>query len=129
MNKQFRNILFCITLIFLVLFIIFLINQTAGIINIAKEFNPYFGNILLYGLLLLYAVIFISPIIIFLKMPLALHPPENKNSAEFDRYIEKLKRNGIEMADHSPRIGLRGKKIAFTQPSALRGIPFELSEP
>ncbi|MFH1243176.1 MAG: VOC family protein [Pseudomonadota bacterium] len=43
--------------------------------------------------------------------------------------IESLKLRGIEMADQKPKIGLRGKKIAFTRPSALNGIPIELSEP
>jgi methylmalonyl-CoA/ethylmalonyl-CoA epimerase len=43
--------------------------------------------------------------------------------------VEALKHRGIEMLDQKPRIGLRGKKIAFTKPSALNGIPIELSEP
>lgn len=43
--------------------------------------------------------------------------------------IKVLKKRGIEMADHKPKIGLRGKRIAFTKPSALSGIPLELSEP
>jgi methylmalonyl-CoA/ethylmalonyl-CoA epimerase len=43
--------------------------------------------------------------------------------------IKVLKNRGIEMADHKPKIGLRGKKIAFTKASALNGIPLELSEP
>jgi methylmalonyl-CoA/ethylmalonyl-CoA epimerase len=43
--------------------------------------------------------------------------------------IETLMQRGIEMLDQKPRIGLRGKKIAFTKPSALKGITIELSEP
>lgn len=43
--------------------------------------------------------------------------------------IKVLEKRGVEMADRVPRIGLRGKKIAFTRPSALNGIPMELSEP
>jgi methylmalonyl-CoA/ethylmalonyl-CoA epimerase len=43
--------------------------------------------------------------------------------------IEVLKKRGIEMLDQKPKIGLRGKKIAFTKPSALNGITIELSEP
>jgi len=43
--------------------------------------------------------------------------------------VEALKQRGIEMLDQTPRIGLRGKKIAFTKPSALNGITIELSEP
>jgi methylmalonyl-CoA/ethylmalonyl-CoA epimerase len=43
--------------------------------------------------------------------------------------IELLKARGIEMANPKPKIGVRGKRIAFTKPSALNGIPVELSEP
>lgn len=43
--------------------------------------------------------------------------------------IAALETRGIEMADQRSRVGLRGKRIAFTKPSALNGIPFELSEP
>ena len=43
--------------------------------------------------------------------------------------VEALKERGIEMLDQKPRIGLRGKKIAFTKSSALNGITIELSEP
>ena len=43
--------------------------------------------------------------------------------------VEALKQRGIEMLDQTPRIGLRGKKIALTKPSALNGITIELSEP
>ena len=43
--------------------------------------------------------------------------------------VEALKHRGIEMLDQKPRIGLRGKKIALTRPSALNGITVELSEP
>lgn len=42
--------------------------------------------------------------------------------------VEVLKHRGIEMLDQKPRIGLRGKKIAFTKSSALNGITIELSE-
>ena len=43
--------------------------------------------------------------------------------------IEILKQRGVEMADEKPKIGVRGKRIAFTKPSILGGIPIELSEP
>ncbi|MHB1417929.1 MAG: VOC family protein, partial [Chloroflexota bacterium] len=43
--------------------------------------------------------------------------------------IDTLKGRGVEMADQQPKIGLRGKPIAFTKPSVLDGIPIELSTP
>jgi methylmalonyl-CoA/ethylmalonyl-CoA epimerase len=43
--------------------------------------------------------------------------------------VEALKKRGVEMMDQKPRIGLRGKKVAMTMPSALNGITIEVSEP
>jgi methylmalonyl-CoA/ethylmalonyl-CoA epimerase len=48
---------------------------------------------------------------------------------EIDADIELLKARGIEMADSKPKLGVRGKRIAFTKSNAMKGIPFELSEP
>jgi len=46
-----------------------------------------------------------------------------------DEDVEMLKHRGVEMLDQKPRIGLRGKKIAFIKPTNLNGITIELSEP
>ena len=46
-----------------------------------------------------------------------------------DEDVEMLKHRGVEMLDQKPRIGLRGKKIAFIKPNTLNGITIELSEP
>ena len=48
---------------------------------------------------------------------------------DIENDIETLKQRGVEMKDQKSRIGLRGKKIAMTMPSALNGITVELSEP
>jgi len=50
-------------------------------------------------------------------------------SDNIEEDVEELKQRGVEMMDQKPRIGLRGKKIAMTMPSALNGITIELSEP
>ena len=50
-------------------------------------------------------------------------------SDNIDEDVEAMKKRGVEMMDQKPRLGLRGKKIALTMPSALNNIPVELSEP
>jgi methylmalonyl-CoA/ethylmalonyl-CoA epimerase len=50
-------------------------------------------------------------------------------SDNIEEDVEALRNRGVEMMDQEPRIGLRGKKIAMTMPSALDGITVELSEP
>ena len=60
MKKQLRNILLVPALIFTVVFVLLVINQTASVVALAGEYHPYFGSILLYGLLLLYAALVAS---------------------------------------------------------------------
>ncbi len=50
-------------------------------------------------------------------------------SDDMEGDIKAMNEKGIEMADAAPRIGLRGKPIAFTKASSLNGIPVELSTP
>lgn len=50
-------------------------------------------------------------------------------SDNIEQDVEALIKKGVEMMDQKPRIGLRGKRIAMTQPSAFNGITIELSEP
>jgi methylmalonyl-CoA/ethylmalonyl-CoA epimerase len=50
-------------------------------------------------------------------------------SDNIEEDVEVLKKRGVEMMDQKPRIGLRGKKMAMTLPSAFNGITIELSEP
>jgi methylmalonyl-CoA epimerase len=48
---------------------------------------------------------------------------------DIENDIETLIQRGVDMQDQKSRVGLRGKKIAMTMPSALNGITVELSEP
>lgn len=43
--------------------------------------------------------------------------------------IAALKAKGVEMIHEHPKMGLRGKKIAFISPNSLNGLYCELSEP
>ena len=50
-------------------------------------------------------------------------------SDNIEEDVNALKKRGVEMMDQKPRIGLRGKKVAMTLPSAWNGITIEISEP
>ena len=50
-------------------------------------------------------------------------------SDNIEKDVADLKKKGVQMMDLEPRVGLRGKKIAFTSSDALDGIAIELSEP
>jgi methylmalonyl-CoA/ethylmalonyl-CoA epimerase len=50
-------------------------------------------------------------------------------SDDIEKDVAALKEKGVPMMDLKPRVGLRGKRIAFTLPEAMDGIAIELSEP
>ncbi len=91
--KNYLKKIFIISSLFIsVVFIIFVVNQTVQVINIATNLNPLFGQIALYSLLIVYVILILILIIIFFRLPQALKPPENNHSTELTIYLEKLAR-------------------------------------
>jgi len=91
MKKQIAGLLIPVGILILIFFIIFVINQTANIVNLAGNVNPAFGKGVLYALLIIYAVIITTPFIIFFKMPRILQPPEDEYSPEYEIFLKKLR--------------------------------------
>lgn len=50
-------------------------------------------------------------------------------SDDLETDLAALEQKGIPLMDRRPRMGVRGKRIAFISPELLKGIPIELSEP
>ena len=90
MTAMLRKIILMIALIFTVLFIIFVINQTNQVVTLASGINIYFGRTVLYTLLTFYALIIIVPLYAILSRPPGLIPPVEAEGDEYQRYIKKL---------------------------------------
>jgi len=48
--------------------------------------------------------------------------------ANIEKKLEDLRAEGFQLIDQKPRIGARGKKIAFLHPSSTEGVLLELEE-
>jgi len=92
MNNRFRYLVLLASAAFVLVMVSFVINQTVDIVVLANSINPVLGAFVVYCLLLLYAVIILVPVIIYYKIPSALHPPGNINSDEYKSYSVKLKK-------------------------------------
>jgi hypothetical protein len=94
-------------------FVVFVINQTAGVVQLAREINPVLGTATLWGLLISYGAMIGVPVVIVLRMPRPLVPPATESGPEF---IDHLKRLGERLAINSKvqRSGI--------EPSDRRGI-------
>ena len=92
MYKYLKQVLGLIALILAVFFIIFVINQTAQLVNLAANVSPVFAQVVLFTLLFIYACIIIVPLVAFSKMPRTLFPPEQTDGEEYKEFIRKLSR-------------------------------------
>ncbi|MEJ2483913.1 MAG: DUF697 domain-containing protein [Gemmatimonadota bacterium] len=89
-------------LTFLVLaFLLFMVNQTAGFVELVSTgWNPQAGRIALWTLIGLYAAFLIAPVLLLLRLPEPLSPPEVAEGPEFEAHLDGLRRR---LADH-PRL-------------------------
>lgn len=79
------------------------INQTAGVVQLAKEVDPALGTATLWGLLIAYGAIVGVPAVMIMRMPKPLSPPASDTGPEFEEHIQRL---GHRLAANS-RIELR----------------------
>ena len=92
MKNTAKIIITFILAFFLIAFAVIIINQTALLVNFASNINPLFGKILLIILVVFYAVCILVPIILYLKMPRVMKPPEERVGAEYDRFMILLRK-------------------------------------
>jgi len=50
-------------------------------------------------------------------------------TSDIDAALEQVKAAGLELIDQTPRVGIRGARVAFLHPKATGGVLTELVEP
>jgi hypothetical protein len=83
-------------------FTVVVINQTAGVVQLAKEIHPAAGTVTLWGLLIAYGGIVGVPVVMIMRMPKPLSPPNSETGPEFEEHIKRL---GQRLASN-PRVQL-----------------------
>src|SRR5690606_17702697 len=75
----------------IVLFVLFVVNQTAQVVALADWLSPVFGQIVLWFLVGLYALGTGALAWSFLRLPKPLRPPKSRDDPEYPRYLQRLK--------------------------------------
>lgn len=109
MKKNLKTIFIVLSLLILVSVIVVVINQTSQLVASAANVTPLFGRILGWVLITLYVVLALVPVILYLRLPRALRPPEDQGSPEYQQYLHKLskrlKKNkhltGLDLSDQA----------------------------
>ena len=69
MTKTIKRIALLLSLFIIIVFAVFLYNQTAQVVYSARAFNRTFGDGVMWGLLFLYFTLLVTPIVLWLKVP------------------------------------------------------------
>ena len=84
MNKTLKRIVLFASVLIIFFFVLFVINQTAQVIQLANKVNPSFGHFVFWALLLVYATLIFIPVFLFLSLPKSLTPPKSEDAPEFN---------------------------------------------
>lgn len=87
-----KTIVFVVSAVILFFFALFVVNQTAQVVELASRLNPGFGTAVLWFLLGLYAALIIAAALFFLRLPRPLKPPEIESEPRFSQYLEELRK-------------------------------------
>jgi hypothetical protein len=100
MNTTIRNLaLFCSSIL-LLSFVLFVVNQTAQLVQLASTFDPEVGRVVLVGLVVAYGVLVAVPLIMVIRLPRPLVPPRSKDGPEYQAHLERL-RNRLQLNPHN----------------------------
>jgi hypothetical protein len=77
--------------IILLTFGLFVVNQTAQIVQLASHIHPAAGTTVLVGLLTIYGLLVAVPVVMFLRLPQPLSPPASKEGPEYQAHLERLR--------------------------------------
>jgi hypothetical protein len=92
MSATLKKMLLMVSIFIIVVFGVFLFNQTAQIVQSAKSVNPTFGNAVLWGLVFLYCALLITPLVVWFRLPSRMVPPAVAEGPEYERFLVEFRR-------------------------------------
>jgi hypothetical protein len=91
MYKTIKNVALIAGVLILFFLVLFVINQTVQVVELASRLSPVFGTIILWLLIGLYAAFVIVTTLFYLRLPKPLKPPESEMEPQFSLYLKALR--------------------------------------
>ncbi len=97
MSITIRKIAFTLAAFVLLVFVVFLFNQTMQIVQSARGLNPVFGNGVMWALIFLYLALLLTPFALWFRLPKRILPPASAEGEAYDTFLagfrKRLARN------------------------------------
>src|ERR1035438_1597786 len=92
MPKTAKRIILVVAAFIVVVFTIFLFNQTTQIVQSARAVNVVFGNGVMWGLIFTYCILLTTPLVLWFRLPKRMLPPETTEGEAYDRFLLDFKK-------------------------------------
>jgi hypothetical protein len=105
MSKTLRNLALLAGTIVVLSFVMFVINQTAQLVQLASTFDPAAGKVVLIGLVGAYAILVAVPVVMIVRLPRPLVPPASREGPEYAAHLDRLRKR-LRVNPHHQVAGL-----------------------
>ncbi len=92
MFDRLRRITVLISVLVVVLFTVFVVNQTAAVVDLADRAHPWLGQAVLWTLVALYVVLVATPLWMYFRLPPPITPPATESGPEYEEHLDRLRR-------------------------------------
>ena len=112
MKKQLKFLLIALGSLVLVAFVLFVFNQVAQAYVFTTAIHPLLGQAVLWGLIVLFAGLFVVPVVLFYRLPkpMVLPTEEAKHGTYVRQLGQRLSKNGLLKAhsiDYQQEVGVQ----------------------
>jgi hypothetical protein len=92
MTKTLKRIFALLSLFIILVFGVFLFNQTAQIVQSARAVNVTFGHGVMWVLVFLYATLLLAPIVLWFRVPKRKSPPSKSEGPEYEQFMSDFRK-------------------------------------
>jgi hypothetical protein len=92
MTSTLRKMAVVVSLFILIVFGVFLFNQTAQIVQSARAVNGTFGDGVMWALIFAYATLLATPIVLWFRVPKRRLPPSTSDGPEYEQFMADFRR-------------------------------------
>lgn len=92
MSTTIKKIFVTMSVFTLLVFAVFLFNQTMQIVQAARTLNPVFGSGVMWALIFLYAALLLTPFVLWFRLPKRMLPPASTEGETYDAFLAEFRR-------------------------------------
>ena len=92
MSKTLKKIVILLSMFLIVIFVVFVFNQTMQIVQSARAANVTFGDGVMWALIFLYAGFLVTPFVLWFRLPKRILPPAETEGEAYDAFVTQFRR-------------------------------------